>query len=236
MKSLHCIVLAIISLTACHYERIKGNGQVTRETRKVDTYHKIVLGGDMELTFTQGPMQDAVIEAESNLLPYIETRNEGDELVIKTKDNSWIAGNHGIKITLSAPEVNSLSLPGSGKIIITNTLQSNKPVDVDLSGSGNITGAVNSPGVEVSLSGSGNIDLTGDTKDLQVDISGSGEYHGANLHAETAKAEISGSGNIDLHASVKLEASVSGSGDVRYRGTPQVSSSVSGSGSVKKAD
>ncbi|MCF6403833.1 DUF2807 domain-containing protein [Chitinophaga filiformis] len=237
MKKIICfsaITLLIASQYSCNGQRVNGSGNVTTQTRTVGDYEKVVLKGSMDVEFTQGPAQAAVVEAEDNIMQYVRLEVHGSELVVDLKDHISVKTNKGIRIKLTAPDVNSLSLAGSGNIHITNTLQNSDGVRVKLSGSGNIDGTVNSPEIEASSAGSGNIKLTGETKDLEISLAGSGNFEGGDLHSENARVSIAGSGNVDVHASVKLEAKIAGSGDVRYKGSPEVSSRIAGSGSVRK--
>lgn len=229
------LTLLLFALQSCGGRRLKGSGNVSTETRSIGgSYSKVALKGSMDVEFTQGPAQAAIIEADDNILPYIELAVHDDELVVDMKDDISIKSHHGIKIKLTAPDVYELSLAGSGNIIVTNTLGSTEPVRFKLSGAGNVDATVNSPQVIASSAGSGDIKLKGETKDLEVSMAGSGNFEGGELHTETTKVTIAGSGNADVHASVKLNAKIVGSGDVSYKGSPEVTSSIAGSGSVHK--
>lgn len=237
MKKIICIsafMLLIAAQYSCNGQRVNGSGNVTTETRNVGDYSKVKLKGSMDIEFTQGPAQAAVVEAEDNIIQYVRLEVHGDELVVDLKDHISLKSNKGIRVRLTAPDVTELALSGSGNLHITNTLQNDEPVRLKLSGSGNIEGAVNSPEVNASSAGSGNIKLAGETKNLDISLAGSGNFEGDDLHSENAEVSIAGSGNVNVHASVKLEAKIAGSGDVRYKGNPSVSSKIAGSGSVHK--
>lgn len=190
----------------------------------------------MDVYLTQGPEQDAVIEADDNIIPYIELVEEGDKLVIRQKNHVSLSFNNGVKIRLTAPNVKSLDLSGSGTIKLINTLDNEDAVSLSVSGSGNIEGAIHAPEVGTSITGSGNIEVSGETRDLEVNIAGSGNFIGRSLLAENANISIAGSGDADVHASVKLEGKIMGSGDINYVGNPEISSKVMGSGEVRKKD
>jgi hypothetical protein len=239
MKHLfHAVPLILLTLTlfSCDGQRIKGSGHTTTVNRKLGSYHSIELKGSMDVFLTQGPAQDAVIEADDNIIQYLELIEDGDKLIIKQKNHISFSGSNNIKIRLTAPNVKSLNLSGSGTIKLVNTLDNQEAVALGLSGSGNIEGAVHAPEVSASIAGSGNIDVTGETRDLKVNIAGSGNFQGKSLMTETANVSIAGSGDADVHASVKLSAKVVGSGDINYSGNPEVSSQKMGSGDVRKRD
>src|SRR3954465_3998688 len=119
MKSLmHCTTLILLVMTffSCSGRQIKGNGHVSKSNRKLGNYNKVEVKGSMDVYLTQGPQQDAVIEADDNLLQYIELVEEGDKLIIRQKDHTSLSYHTDIKINLTAPAVKSLALSGSGNI------------------------------------------------------------------------------------------------------------------------
>jgi hypothetical protein len=238
MKLIYCLTTTLLLLTSCDHmhggKKVNGDGHSTTESRRVEDYRKVSLEGDMDIEFTQGPLQDVVVEADENLQHYIDIRNSGDELIVGVKDGFWLSSHTGIKVRLHAPNVHGFSVPGHGNVILENGVQTNDPVSLNVSGDGNIKGAINSPSVKTDISGAGNVEVTGDTRDLDVNISGAGKYDGESLHSENAKVDISGAGDAKLHASVKLHATISGMGKVRYRGNPEVTSDVSGAGNIKQ--
>jgi len=214
--------------------RVKGSGNVTKEERSVSAFKVVSVKGSMDVYITQGPAKAAVIEAEDNILPLIELENEGDELVIRLKRGVSVNTHRDMKVYLTSPNLEGVNLSGSGNVKLENKISNNNNMELNLTGSGNLDGALNSPEVKVNIAGSGNINLSGETKELDVNIAGSGDFRGGDLMSEDVDVTIAGSGNANVHASVKLEASIMGSGDVRYKGSPQISSKVVGSGSVVK--
>ncbi|WP_298732169.1 head GIN domain-containing protein [uncultured Chitinophaga sp.] len=231
------ITISAISLTSCNVtgqNRVKGSGNVTKEERSVDAFSELSVRGSMDVYLTQGPSKAAVIEAEDNLIPYIEFDRDGDKLIIRERRNTNIRATRAIKIYLTTPELESIGLAGSGNIKLENKFSNNTHMKLNVSGSGNLSGAINSPEVDANIAGSGNITVEGESRDLEVDIAGSGNFRGQQLLSEKAEVTIAGSGDASVHASVNLEAKIAGSGDVHYKGSPQVNSKIAGSGSVKK--
>ncbi|SFD10370.1 Putative auto-transporter adhesin, head GIN domain [Chitinophaga sp. CF118] len=237
-NSFYCISLTLLAFTlfSCDVRHIKGSGHTTTISKKLGSYHKIEVKGPMDVYLTQGPEQEAVIEGDDNILPYIELVEENDRLIIRQKHNISLSFHDNIKVRLTAPSVTELSLSGSGNIKLINTLDNEEMVKMNVSGSGDISGTVHSPEINVNVTGSGNIKAGGETRDLEVNIAGSGNFEGKSLMAESASVNIAGSGDAEVHASVKLDAKVVGSGDVNYLGNPEVSSKIMGSGSVLKKD
>lgn len=228
---------------------IEGNNQVITETRQMVSFDRIANDGSFNVYIVQDTIYQVIVEAESNLIPYIRTRVNGNTLEIDTKEN--LNSNSSMNIYVRTAEVNGIYLNGSG-IINMDSLSSNNLI-VDISGSGNInlnttansvnakisgSGAIflgaKTTNIETRISGSGNIDLTGETNTGKHTISGSGNINAYNFMHKECEAKISGSGNMYLNVTDMLDVYISGSGSVFYIGDPQLSVSIPGSGGVYK--
>ncbi|WP_217601755.1 head GIN domain-containing protein [Chitinophaga sp. GbtcB8] len=228
------IPLCVASCDVTGQNRVKGSGNVSKEERSVGEFKTLSVKGSMNVYVTQGPVKSAVIEAEDNIIPLILLEKEGDELVIRTKPHTNIDTKRDMKVYVTTPDLSDIRLAGSGDIKLENQISNRDAIEVSVSGSGNVSGALNAPHVKGSISGSGDMSLSGESKELEIGIAGSGNFKGEDLMAETANINIAGSGNANVHASVTLDAKIAGSGNVYYKGSPQVSSKVVGSGSVIK--
>lgn len=240
-KSLLCQAMVAFSVTlifsSCDVtgqNRVKGSGHVIKEERQVAGFHQVKVEGSMNVFLAQGPAKAAVIEAEDNIAPLIELQEEGGRLIVRLKRSYSISTHKDVNVYLTTPQVDDVSLSGSGDVKLVDKFNAATDVKFSLSGSGNLKGEINAPAVKASISGSGDMTLKGETKDVSLSIAGSGDFEGDELMAENADVKIAGSGDADVYASVKLDAKIAGSGNVNYKGTPEISSSVVGSGTVRK--
>ena len=72
-------------------KKIKGNGNVTTETRTTGDYEGIKCAGSMDFVLVSGKEGEIKIEGESNLLEHIVTEIKGNNLVVKVKKGSNIS-------------------------------------------------------------------------------------------------------------------------------------------------
>jgi len=214
--------------------RVNGNGHVIKEERTVAAFHRLKVEGSMNVYVAKGPAKAAVIEAEDNIAPLIELRQEDDRLVVTFKRGYSINSHKDLNVYLTTPDIDEASLAGSGDLNLSGAFTSNTDVKFNLSGSGNLRGEITAPAVKASIAGSGDMRLRGQTKALKVSIAGSGNFRADQLLSEETTVSIAGSGDADVYASVKLDAKIAGSGNINYDGTPQISSSVAGSGTIRK--
>lgn len=242
-KLFTCLLLCISGLTmlsACDEmmgrERIKGSGHVVKQTREVREFSGVDLRGNMNIYISQGAVRKVEVETDDNVQEYIELEEDGGQLIVKQRNNTSISTNRDIRVYITVPSLNDVSISGSGNIYIKDKFTSTDRMAFSISGSGNLkAGDIDAPEVRADIAGSGNMELKGNTRDVKVSIAGSSDFLGSELLAENVNVDIAGSGDAHVYASMKLEANIAGSGDVRYRGDATVSNmSIVGSGSVRK--
>ena len=229
------LVLCSVIATAQWGKKVKGNGKIATIERSVGDYDAITLAGWFDVKLVDGKEGELLLKGEENLLKYIKTEVKSGKLVIKVekgvnlKPSSWKSGIH---ITVPVKSIDMLSLSGSGDIVGDTKIKSDN-FKTNMSGSGDITIAIEASSVEATLSGSGDINLSGKTKNLDIRVSGSGDVKAYNLNAEYVNAQVSGSADIKVTAKQQLKARVSGSGDITYKGNPKkVESKTAGSGDI----
>lgn len=240
MKLVVLLIIAIaVSFSSCHYirdEEIDGNGISSTQERSLGDFHSIRAMGGMDVTVSQAPTSSLKIEADENLLEYIETRNDGGSIEIYTKDGFDLDPKFGIKIYATAPTFNDLEVSGSGKIKSTGKITSTSELNAEISGSGDILLEADAPKIRTKISGSGSSTLKGTTRDFSAHISGSGDVRCFELLSENTEIDIAGSGDAEVYASRTLDVDIAGAGDVRYKGNPSVKQNIAGSGNIKKVD
>jgi len=234
------LIVAAAFIPSCNFfrgERVRGNGHQTTEERAVGSFKSVSSSGSFDIYVSSAATPAVKIEAEENLLPYIETYVDGDKLYIDTKDGYWLDNKRAMRVFVSAPEFTSIHSSGSGNIIGETKITNPHKLALSVSGSADIKMEVDAPEVEAEVSGSGDIRLQGQTKIFKTGVSGSGDIHAMDLLAEETSVQITGSGDADVYASVALDVAVTGSGDVRYKGGGQLrKSNIAGSGKVTKLE
>ncbi|MEL7588858.1 MAG: head GIN domain-containing protein [Prolixibacteraceae bacterium] len=232
MKTKLTTIFALIALLA----GIQGV-QAAEEKREVAAFSGISLRIPATVYISQGDKQAIEIVAKESALEQIITEVNDRELVIRFPGKSYVWKDFTpgkIEIFITVPEIDRLSVAGSGDIIGDGPVKS-RIVDLTISGSGKlILGDLTAERVKVSISGSGDMELsgTGEAVDLGIIISGSGNFKGIGFAAEDVNVKIAGSGDATVHAVKSLKVRTAGSGDVNYKGNPAIDQSILGSGKV----
>lgn len=233
-------VLPVIALLlmSCRFsmdlnrQTITGSGNLETEERAVSNIERVSLEGLGDITLIQGKEEVLTVEADDNVLPYIETFMRGRELVLKIKDGYSIRNKVTIRYTLQVKSINSVSISGAGNL--TAEKLSVDDLNLNVSGAGNMkVSDLQADDLRANASGSGNFDLKGKVNTQNITISGVGNYTAGDLQSSEAEVTVSGSGNVTLWVEDKLDIRVAGFGNVNYYGRPSVGQSISGGGGVK---
>lgn len=228
--TLFTLLVLFSSCTDTWMNCIRGNNDVEEDYRSINNFDEIEVDGSFDVYVTIGPVTEVVVEAEENLLDYIETKVHDGKLEIDTRRNRCIRNNEPMRIYVTTPSLDRIELDGSGMIECEGVVAD--MLEVNLDGSGDIFVDVIAEYVEADISGSGEIELDGFAEEVDFKISGSGEINALDLQTEEAFTTITGSGDIFVHVLELLDIKITGSGDVYYTGNPVVNTIITGSGSV----
>lgn len=244
--------MAALSSCTIIVDCIEGNGDIKSEERTVSSFTAIANETSFHVVYIRGSETNITVEAESNILPYIETRVTGGSLEIRTVSGTRClrCGTQPV-ITVTAPLISGLVNAGSGDMV-TGDLEGEN-VKLIVSGSGDISaGTVSADDIEIVVSGSGDIstdDISSSTFKAILSgsgvlktsgmvtggryvISGSGSALSGDLAMKTAVMTLSGSGSVYATVDNSLNAVISGSGNIYLHGDPTVNLTRTGSGRV----
>ena len=150
----------------------------------------------------------------------------------KIKNNINISTKKGLFITVPFPDLDNVSLTGSGDVSTSSQIKSDQ-FEAELTGSGDMILDVDSNIIDAKVTGSGDLKITGSTTHLEIKVTGSGDFDGDSLNSQNVQAYVSGSGNARVVAKNSIKARVNGSGDINYSGNPGKSDTkVMGSGDI----
>ena len=176
MKRTNINTLGIIFLFFFFASALSGTALNLQKTEKrnVESFNKVGLAVNADLYLKQGMTTEVVIEANDEILNKLRTEVKNGKLQIGF--DSWRFSNHPrFKIYITMPEINGLSISGSGDIIAESAIKTDE-ISLKISGSGEINiDDLSANRVISGISGSGGINLDGTKqKSIELSISGSG--------------------------------------------------------------
>ena len=206
-------LLAACSGAAGPVDIVNGSGNVTTEERDVSSFTSVSLQGMGQLVIDQTGSESLTITADDNLLPYIETRVRGRQLIISTRDQTVFNNVTDLTYHVTVNLIDSVELDGVGNIQVSHL--DNDDWRVDLAGGGNIT-------------------VSGKVDTQTIEINGAGAYNGDALASREAIVNHDGAGLIVVQVSEQLDVRIDGIGTVEYIGDPTVNQTINGLGMVRQ--
>jgi len=248
----------MLTLAGCYYSGpcVNGSGPVTSELRSISDFSGVVNAGSFEVVVSRADNFGVEVVAQENLLPIIETYVSGSTLIVQTKNNTCYKSSSPVAVYVSLPELDRLSLTGSGKVLAD--LADSPEVSISNSGSGWMElDTVYAESCVISNSGSGYIRIAktytheadmvqsgsgtiaggifSGTADLGLRHSSSGLISASLLDGTRVDVILSGSGKVELAGDAVLaeyRLSASGRLDALYLEVSEVDAIHSGSGNI----
>lgn len=234
--------------------RVTGSGRVVEIERDISGATGVHLATFGDLKVKIGKREKFVIEAEDNLVEYIETEVKRGVLEIRARRHVSLKPRKKVRYFLTVKELDTVIISSSGDIFVPFVeagefdirLSSSgdlvvkgidaTAVSVRLSSSGDTDiGRLDARQIEVAISSSGDLTVDdGETRFQNIRISSSGDYNAAGVMSENARVSLSSSGDAYIRVDGKLDASLSSSGSVYYSGGATATVSASSSGRVKR--
>ena len=212
--------------------RVKGNGDVVTRSRDVDGFTGIKTCCSFKVEVAEGDF-DVRIEAESNLLEFIETEVRGRTLHIKYTDDANFKSTEPINVYVTLPRLAAIDASSSSKVTGTTPFTGDD-LELDVSSSADIYVQFSGDRVDLDASSSGRIEVSGSARRVSADASSASRIDAADLEAEEADADVSSAANVSVYASKRLRADASSAGSVDYGGNPSdVITDTSSAGRVR---
>lgn len=214
MRKLLLVLLLVVAATGCHHSihsEITGSGKRVNEKRQVAPFTSITTEGAFNIEVACQKDLGLEVEGDDNVLEYVKTEVTND--VLRLRSTKGYSTNEPVKIKISVPNLEGLSVSGAGKIDIKG--MKNDKFEIDSNGA---------PAIVVS----------GTTKMIDINTNGAGKIDTHNLHAARGVVESNGVSRVDLDVAEELDVTVSGPSSVFYRGDPRVTKNIRGPGKVER--
>ncbi|MFN3303615.1 MAG: head GIN domain-containing protein [Roseateles sp.] len=213
--------------------RIQGSGVRVEKQRALPAFTRLRLEGPVDVRLAQAGSDQAIVVADDNVEPLIETVVEGESLVVRLRRDAGFTMRTMPVVRVDARTLQAVVVSGSGDLAVEQFKAD--ALQIQLMGSGDAwLGLVELKDLRVGVGGSGDIRLAGRAEQQDWTVSGSGDVDARALSGRSARAVLSGSGDVSLGVLEQLDARLSGSGDLSYVGRPQLRQSISGSGEIRR--
>src|SRR5687768_17994113 len=129
------LIIAVIT-TSCNIfeKRIAGSGNIKTETRTPGQFNAVDVGGSIDVYVKTDSVHSVRVEADDNLLEFVETHNDGGTLHIHERDGFNLRSTKDIKVYVSGPDFRHFEVSGVWDIFSENKITSSSAIVLDVFG------------------------------------------------------------------------------------------------------
>lgn len=229
--TLLCCILFVFPSTA---QDIVGSGKSKKEIRNISSFENIEVGRAFHVELTQGKTFSLAVEADDNILPYIQTEVKDRTLYIHLPSNQGFDTKSSINLYITMPVLKKLDCSGAASVYSKSLWETDK-MDIELSAAAELTLQIDVNELELDLSGATNTNLAGKVNSLEAEISAAAKLNAGNLSVKKADIDMSGASKAELKVTEEIKYDLSGASKLTYNGSPRIlKSEVSTAASVRQ--
>lgn len=231
MKTIYTLLFILITVTfiSCinvnadwNNNTVKGSGNLKKEQRNVNAFSKIDVSRGIQVIARQGSASSTIaLEADDNILPYIETKIIGSKLIITIKENVNVQTKSPMKVYVTAPEISEFEVSSAARVTGDGVWKANA-MEIDLSSAGKVELNLNVGELKIDVSSAADAVLEGDVNKLEAEISSAAKLNASQLAAKIADVEVSSAAKASIQVTEELRYDVSSAASLKYSGEPNI--------------
>jgi len=198
--------------------KIEGSGNVVTKDVPVQPFDQLEASGIFNVVLTQGNKESLKIEAEDNLQPLFEVKNEGGKLMVDMKKDSHFNSKKKMTVYITFKNLKSMDLKMVGNVTSTGNLNfgdlslANKSV-------GSVDLALNAQKLDINNKSVGNLKLSGKAENAVIRSNSVGAIKASDLLVQTMDIDNDGVGSAEVNAVKELKVKDSFLGKVKNTGS-----------------
>ena len=198
--------------------KIEGSGNVVTKEVAVQPFDQLEASGVFNVVLIQGAKESVKIEAEDNLQPLFEVKNDGSKLMVDMKKDSHFNSKKKMTVYITFKNLKSMDLKMVGNVSSEGNLNfgdlslANKSV-------GSVDLALNAQRLDIKNKSVGNLKLSGKANNAVIRSNSVGAIKASDLLVQTMDIDNDGVGSAEVNAVKELKVKDSFLGKVKNTGS-----------------
>ena len=243
MKMTKKIAMMLIGLSSLlfscdNFKQVVPSSSIIGSEYQVGSFSGIKVENAFNVEVTQVTGDEKItVEANSNLLEYIEVFISDNQLVIKIRNGINIKGQSTLRATVSTSQkLNTFSAEGAAKLKLNDTIIGDD-IDISISGASYVTGDIESNQLNVYADGASRALLSGLATSIYVNAEGACSIGSFDLSVTDTNLKLEGASQATLSIDGKIRLSASGASSLTYKGQATIDHlDLTGGSQIIKAD
>lgn len=235
-------LLGLATLSAQRYnygddrgEKVRGNGDITTESRNVNgNFTGIDVCCAIKVELTQASSNSIRVEADENILEYVITEIEGDDLHIHFRKGINVRTTKAVKVYVNLAELDEIEASGAAQVMTMGTFNGDE-LEIDCNSASVVKIDFQGNEVSVDVNSAAIVELEGRSQRIELEASSAGRIDAKEHTASEAEAKANSAAVISIGVTDKLNADANSAASIRYRGNPdKLYTDTNSGGRVKK--
>jgi hypothetical protein len=198
---------------------MSGNGNVTKETRHVESFDGIKASAGINVFLFQGDEEKVVVEADENLHVCIITEVKGSTLHCYI--DCRVHFSKEMNVYVNYKMLNNISA-SSGSDVSGETLLKTDLLNIEVSSGADVKIEVDAQTLYCEVSSGSDALIKGKANHFQGRASSGADIKANELTVSSCDVRASSAGDIRISVTNKIEADASSGGDITYYGNPEI--------------
>jgi len=199
-------------------ESIEGSGNIVTKEIPVKPFDALSAGGVFNVILQQGTTEQVKIEAEDNLQPLFEVKNEGSTLNIHMKRDINLKHTKKMNVYVTFKNLKSLSISSVGNVSAKGSLSFSN-LSLENNSVGNVALDLSAQKLNVKNSSVGSLKLSGKADNAVIRSNSVGSIDASGFVVQVMDIQNDGVGGAEVNAVKELKVRDSFLGKVRNTGS-----------------
>jgi len=219
---LSLLVLISIVITSCHKDElvlIPSHEISQKEIHLNSAFDRINVSETFKVYVNFSEEEKPVrIEANENLMEYVNLEIIGDELIVDMDDEIHLKlGIPTLKVYITCSNLEGIIVSGAAKVYFENTLHTDM-LELNISGASKFDGKLNVSKLEAELDGNSYLEIEGNSNNFSLDLDGSSHMRGYDFETLRLDADFDGASDAKMTVQEEINVTVDGVSTLYYKG------------------
>ena len=174
---------SIVLIQSSDAPLIAGSGKPAAKTWEIAGFTRMQISSTFHASISKGKTFKVTVTADDNVLPLVQVTREGDSLEIRLENGHSFRLSKPLEAEIVLPTLAGLKLSGASEGILKG-FDSEKDVEIELSGSSKLKGALGAEKTTLEVGGGSSISLTGTRGKSSTNSGRSQSAHAARIRGE----------------------------------------------------
>lgn len=200
-------------------QKVKGSGNIIKVERDIEAFTGLRTRSFVDVELVQGPFK-LEIEAEDNIIEYVETRVVKENLIIEMDEDVKIKTEKPVKIYLQLPDLKFAEVSEVSKLSTKSVIKIEE-LSIEATGASKSNFILDVKTLRISLSGSSSLRATGYAVRQKIKMEEASKYEASQLKSEDIDIAASSASKAEILAFNSIFGDLSEASQCVYYGEPK---------------